>query len=153
MRHRIIPLLTFLAALGATAALAKTITVTVKEAEIRTRASNLSASAGKARYGDRFEAEGPAGAWFKIPGGYLHQSAVTTKKLKLGGDSRVAGGSVTAEELTAAGKGFNADVEREYKRSHDSADFGAVDALEQRSASDEDVRAFARAGGLGGEAR
>ncbi|MDX6768553.1 MAG: hypothetical protein SF051_03410 [Elusimicrobiota bacterium] len=132
------------------AALAATVTVLVTETAVRKKPQFFAPSAGTARLGQTFEAEGPDGGWYKVDGrldGYIHASAVTAKKVKVGSDA-VAGGGATAEEVTLAGKGFNAQVEKAYGAKNGSADFSAVNAMERREVSESAVLEFMRAGGL-----
>jgi hypothetical protein len=137
------------AALGASAALAATITVLVQQTAVRKRPQFYAPSAATAKLGDTFDAEGPTGGWYKVDGGYVHESAVSTKKVKLSADSTVAGGGgATADEVTLAGKGFNSQVEKSYSAQNSAANFAAVDAMERRSVPDAAEIEFLRRGGL-----
>ena len=78
--------------------------------------------------------------------GYIHASAVTAKKVKVSGDS--VGGGASAEEVTLAGKGFNAQVEKSYGAKNGAADFSGVNAMERREISEAAVLEFMRSGGL-----
>ena len=137
------------AALGASAALAATITVLVQQTAVRKRPQFFAPSAATAKLGDSFEATGPDNGWYKTDGGYIHESAVSAKKIKLSAGSTVAGGgSATADEVTLAGKGFNSQVEKSYGAQNASANFAAVIAMERRSVADAAVLEFLRKGGL-----
>jgi hypothetical protein len=137
------------AALGASAALAATITVLVQQTAVRKRPQFFAPATATAKLGDTFEADGPDGGWYKTASGYIHESAVSSKKIKLSAGSTVAGGgSATAEEVTLAGKGFNSQVEKSYGAQNASANFAAVDAMERRSVPESAVLEFLRAGGL-----
>lgn len=140
---RIIALLA-LAALPA-AALAATVTVLVQETAVRKKPQFYAPSAATARLGQAFDAEGPENGWFKTSKGYIHASAVTSKKVKVGGDK--VGGGASAEEVTLAGKGFNAQVEKQYAK-EGKGDFSGVDAMERRGYGEETVLQFMREGGL-----
>ena len=137
------------AALCASAALAATITVLVQQTVVRRRPQFFAPAAATAKLGDSFEAEGPSAGWYKTEAGYVHESAVSAKRIKLSADSSVAGGaSATAEEVTLAGKGFNSQVEKSYGARNASANFAAVDAMERRAVSDSAVLEFLRKGDL-----
>ena len=136
-----------LAVLSASAALAATVTVLVQETTLRKRPQFFAPSAGTARLGQTFESSGLSEGWHKVSRGYLHQSAVTTKTVHLGSGSSV-GGSASAEEVTLAGKGFNAQVEKAYGNKNGDANFSAVNTLERRSVSESDLFDFMRAGAL-----
>jgi hypothetical protein len=140
-------LLAALLPLAASAALAATVTVLVQEATLRKRPQFFAPPAGTARLGQKFEATGPDAGWYKTSGGYLHQSSVTAKKVKLGSASEV-GGSASAEEVTLAGKGFNAQVEKSYGEKNGEANFRGVDAMERRSVSETALFEFLKQGAL-----
>ncbi|OGR48493.1 MAG: hypothetical protein A2X40_06940 [Elusimicrobia bacterium GWC2_65_9] len=135
------------AALLPSSVLAATVTVLVQETTLRKRAQFFALASGTAKLGQTFEASGPSGGWYKTDSGYIHQSAVATKKIRLGSGESV-GGTATAEEVTLAGKGFNAQVEKSYGAKNASANFSAVNAMERRAVSDSALRDFLRAGGL-----
>jgi hypothetical protein len=128
-------------------AFASTVTVLVQETTLRKRPQFFAPAAGTAKLGQSFEASGPSAGWYKTDEGYLHQSAVTAKKVRLGSADSV-GGSASAEEVTLAGKGFNAQVEKSYKGKNGAANFAAVDAMERRTVSESALQEFLRAGGL-----
>lgn len=129
--------------------LGATVTVLVQETVVRKKPQFFAAAAGTARLGQTFEGEGPENGWYKVDGkfdGYIHASAVTAKKVKVSGDS--VGGGASAEEVTLAGKGFNAQVEKSYGAKNGAADFSGVNAMERREVSEAAVLEFMRAGGL-----
>ena len=134
-------------ALSAAAAYATTITVLVQETALRKRAQSYAPSLGTARLGQKFESEGLESGFYKTSSGYIHSSAVTAKKVSLGSDDSV-GGSASAEEVTLAGKGFNAQVEKSYGNKNGAVNFGAVNAMERRSVGETALFEFLRAGGL-----
>jgi opacity protein-like surface antigen len=137
------------AALAASAAVAATITVLVQTTAVRKRPQFYAPAAATAKLGDSFEADGPTAGWYKVDAGYIHQSAVSTKKVKLSEDSTVnGGGGATADEVTLAGKGFNSQVESSYSAQNKSANFPAVDAMEKRTVPDAQELEFLRRGGL-----
>lgn len=140
-------LLILAAALSGSAVLAATVTVLVSETAVRKRPQFFAPSVAKAKLGQTFEASGPSEGWFKTDGGYIHQSAVTAKKVHIAAGGSV-GGTATAEEVTLAGKGFNAQVEKSYGSRNASADFGAVDSMERRTVGESALFDFLRAGGL-----
>jgi hypothetical protein len=137
------------AALGASAALAATITVLVQTTAVRKRPQFFAPAAMTAKLGDSFDATGPDNGWYKTGAGFIHESAVSAKKVHLSAGSTVAGGGgATAEEVTLAGKGFNSQVEKSYGAQNASANFAAVNVMERRSVPDAAVLDFLRKGGL-----
>lgn len=143
-------LLAAVLALTAAAAYASTITVLVQQTALRKRPQSYSPSVGTAKLGQRYESSGLEAGFHKTPSGYIHASAVTAKKVSLGKADSV-GGTASAEEITLAGKGFNAQVEKSYGENNAGANFAAVNAMERRSVSEAELFAFLRAGGLLGE--
>ena len=135
------------AVLTASAVVAATITILVQETTVRARPQFYAAAAGTAKLGEKYTATGPEAGWYKTESGFIHQSAVTVKKVNFGSGDTV-GGSASAEEVTLAGKGFNSQVEKAYSQKNSAVNFAAVDAMERRVVSDAAVIAFLRAGGL-----
>lgn len=132
--------------LGSAAAYASTVTVLVQETALRKRAQSYSPSVGTARLGQKFETSGLEGGFYKTKSGYLHSSAVTARKVRLGSADSVGGGT-SAEEITLAGKGFNAQVEKSYG-DKSAVNFSAVNAMERRTVSEAALFDFLRTGGL-----
>lgn len=147
MKNRILLVVAALTVLAA-AAYSSTITVLVQETALRKRAQSYAPSVGTARLGQKFETAGLESGFYKTSAGYLHSSAVTERKVKLGSADSV-GGSASAEEVTLAGKGFNAQVEKSYGAKNGAAvNFSAVNAMERRSVGEDALFDFLRAGGL-----
>lgn len=147
MKKKAIWLLPAALALTASVVAATTVTVLVEQTALRKRPQFYAPVAATAKLGDAFEATGPDAGWYKTDAGYLHQSAVTAKKVKLDSSGSV-GGSASAEEITLAGKGFNPQVEESYSGKHPEANFAAVDKMGRRRVSDDAVIGFMKAGAL-----
>ena len=133
--------------LSAGAALAATVTVLVQETALRKRPQSYAASVGTARLGQKYETLGLESGFYKTSAGYIHSSAVTERRARLGSGDAVGGGA-TADEVTLAGKGFNAQVEKSYADKNGSANFAAVNAMERRSIDESPLFEFLRAGSL-----
>jgi len=140
-------LLAFAAWMSIAAASAATITVLVQETSLRKRAQSYAPSIGTARLGQKFETAGLESGFYNTGSGFIHASAVTVRKVKLGSAGSV-GGSASAEEVTLAGKGFNAQVEKSYGDKNAAANFAAVNAMERRSVAEPALFEFLRSGGL-----
>ncbi|HAH08411.1 MAG TPA: hypothetical protein DCM05_18105 [Elusimicrobia bacterium] len=137
----------------AAGALAATLTVLVQETAVRKRPQFYAPSLAKVKAGDKLEAVALKGGWYKVTleeeqVGFIHQSAVTAKKVRLTSGKGIGAGAATAEEITLAGKGFNASVEKDYRGEHAEADFKAVDEMENSRLSDEALLKFMSWGGL-----
>ena len=113
---------------------AKVMSVSVRDGQVRETPSFLGKIVAKAGYGQSVDVLEEQGDWSKVtlPGGvagWMHKTALSTDKLAMSGGS-AAPGSVSGKEMALAGKGFSAEVEADYKRSH-GGNFAAVDAMEQ----------------------
>jgi uncharacterized protein YraI len=130
---------------------ARQMSVTVKEAQARSTPSFLAAIVGVLPYGARVNVVAEQGPWMRVSlpsggQGWLHSSALTAKRVVL-----QAGGSVeqsaSSSEVALAGKGFNKELEDQY-RAEKKIDYTWVDRMEQFRVSPEQVAAFFRDGGL-----
>lgn len=124
---------------------AKVMSVSVRDGQVRETPSFLGKIVGKATYGQSVDVLQEQGDWSKVtlPGGvagWMHKTALSTDKLAMSGGS-AAPGSVSGKEMALAGKGFSAEVEADYKRSH-GGNFAAVDAMERVSYSPSALLAF-----------
>lgn len=119
---------------GVGAIAAKVMSVSVRDGQVRETPSFLGKIVGKATYGQTVDVGAEQGDWFQVTvaggaSGWMHRSALTAGKLALSGGSDAAG-SVSGKEMALAGKGFSAQVEADYRRSH-GGDYAAIDAMER----------------------
>jgi uncharacterized protein YgiM (DUF1202 family) len=142
-----------LTVLGAWAATAKLMSVQVKEAELREKPSYISKVVGSLAYGDRIEIQEAQGAWSRVnlangAAGWINNSALTSKRIVLssGGDDVKVGAS--GDELALAGKGFNSDVEAQFKKDHKNIDFAWVDRMEKIKIPSAEMQTFLKEGGV-----
>ena len=144
MNIKILLTLVGLAAWGASGR----VTVVVEQAKVRKAKAFFSAPVATVSYKDSLAAGAPEDGWVPVSvdgkRGWLHESAVGSKagKLKGGWDGSDEAGQ---DEVTLAGKGFNAEVEKTY-RAGDAGDYDAVDAMEQRTVSEAALLAFMKSG-------
>lgn len=138
--------------LGAGVCSAETLSVVTKENAIRESCRFFAPVRVRVVYGDKLEVAGREGDWvrvkFRSASGCIHASALTGRTLKLTGAEGQAGGAATSDEVALAGKGFNPQVEAEYRRKHPELDFQKVNTVQGYHLSDEQVRSFIRNGGL-----
>jgi uncharacterized protein YgiM (DUF1202 family) len=127
--------------------------VQVRSSELRSSPSFLGASVAIVGYGEQVEVVSQQGNWMEVYAssgtkGWIHQSALTKKKVVLrpGGADVETGAS--EEELALAGKGFSADVEKEFRLDHADIDFNWVDRMEQMKFSPQELISFLTQGGL-----
>jgi hypothetical protein len=145
------------AALLASSARAETLTVVVKEAAVKKQPYFYAPSLGTVHLGEHLESTSNEHGWHQVPfqgaTGWLHDSAVTTKKFQIGAAESVGSTGTTADEVTIAGKGFNEQVEQTYRHTGPQANFSAVDAMERSTVSDAELRRFVQEGSLSEGAR
>ncbi|HAK96764.1 MAG TPA: SH3 domain-containing protein [Planctomycetes bacterium] len=152
MRWRASLALAALAA-GACTAGAATMSVQVKSGQLRATPSFLGRVVAPLSYGDRVEILETKNPWMRVAGprgqrGWVHGSALTEKKIAMASGSRDAQTGASSDELALASKGFNSDVEADFKAKHRNVDFTWVDRMEKWKAAPEAMQAFLKDGGL-----
>lgn len=153
----------------------KTMTVQVKEGQLRGTPSFLAGIVARPSYGERVEIIEDKGAWKKVSvrgvQGWMHTSALTTKVIALkagtgttqtgagAGEVALAGKadlpptssgsqSVTTGEIALAGKGFSEEVEKQYKTLNPKLDYAWVDKMEGFKVTPEQMQAFLKQGSV-----
>lgn len=140
------------AALSAVAATeSATVTVVVKKTSIRSARQFYAPTIAEAALGDSFGMLAREKGWVKVGTkageGWLHESAITSKKIVVSAKGPT-GDRADDRDIAAAGKGFNPQVESEYRKSNPTANYAAVDRMEKLVASDKTVEDFVRDGNL-----
>jgi uncharacterized protein YgiM (DUF1202 family) len=131
----------------------KEMTVTVKETQIRSTPSYLGKILAKLAYGAKVTVLAVQSGWVKVnlPSGkgqgWVNLSALKEYKgeLKAGGAGTAQGAS--SSELSAAGKGFNKEIEEKYQKDQ-KLDYTPVNTMEKYTVTPEQVAAFLKTGGL-----
>jgi SH3-like domain-containing protein len=126
--------------------------VSVKEAQARSSPSFLGAIVAVLPYGERVPVLGEQAGWTRVrlPSageGWVHSSALTTKRVVLQAGSGGVSQSASSSEVALAGKGFNQEVEARY-RDEKGLDYTWVDRMEGFLVSLEQTQAFFLEGGL-----
>lgn len=138
-------------AAGVAVAATETVTVIVKKTAIRGDRQFYAPSIAEAEFGDAFSVLERQKGWIKVGAksgaGWLHESAVTARKV-VASAKGPAGGNVADEDVALAGKGFNPQVESEYKKKNPEANYAAVDRLEKIAVDENALEAFGRDGNL-----
>ena len=129
----------------------RTLSVQVKEGPVRAAPSFVGQIVGNLSYGDRVEVVDERAGWLKVATstgvcGWMHQSALTEKRIVMRAGSGAVQTGASGEELALAGKGFNSDVEAQFKAQNRAIDFGPVDRMERRKASQAEMAAFLKEG-------
>ena len=131
-----------------------TMSLQVRTSDLRSTPSFLGKIVGTAAYGDRFTVEETRGAWSRVKAeegirsGWLHRSALTKKKVKLKAGEKDADVAASSGELALAGKGFNSDVEAQFKAQNAEANFAAIDIIEAIRVTTREVQKFLKTGGV-----
>jgi SH3-like domain-containing protein len=154
----------------------KTMSVQIKEGQLRITPSFLAEIIAKPSYGDRVEVIQDKGPWKRVAirgvQGWMHASALTTKSivLRVGAtsaqtgaagseialagkadvlpDKSPGGSSATSSEIALAGKGFSEEVEKQYKNLNRNLDYAWVDRMEKFQVSPEQMKAFLMQGNI-----
>jgi SH3-like domain-containing protein len=132
----------------------KEMSVQVKQGQVRATPSFLGKILATLSYGDRVEVLEDKGGWIRIvpPGkgspGWMHSSALSEKRIVLKAGKKEAEVAASGGELALAGKGFNADVEAEFKRKNKEIDFSWIDRMQAIKVPQEKISAFLREGDL-----
>lgn len=135
----------------ALAATASIMSVQINKADIRETPSYLGKVVTSLAYGDKVTVQSQSGAWLQVSGnnqsGWLHSSALTTKKIVMKGDA-AAKTTASSGEMALAGKGFNSDVEKQFKENHKEINFAPIDKMEKIKIPIPELQAFAKEGNL-----
>ena len=140
--------------LTALASAAATMSIQVRETQLRATPGYFGKIISRASYGDQVTVEGAKGSWKKVRlkktgrTGWINSSALSAKEIKLVAGAKGTKGAASASELQLAGKGFNPEVEKEFKNRNRQMSFRWVDKMEQIVISDAEKQKFARDGGL-----
>jgi len=128
------------------------LSVQVKEGQMRSTPSFLGSVLASLAYGDRVELIEDKGAWKRVAigggrvKGWVHMSALSTKKIVLRAGTADVQTGATSSELALAGKGFNAKVEAEFKNKNKNIDYTWVDRMEMLAVKPDQMLAFLKQG-------
>lgn len=132
----------------------KTLSVQVREGQVRATPSFLGKMVTKVAYGDRVDLLEDRDIWKRValPGrklqGWMHTSALTTKRVVLkAGQADVQTGA-TRDEIALAGKGFNEQVEAAFKKENKNLDYTWLNRMEGLKVSPEQIQSFLDRGNL-----
>jgi len=133
----------------------ETMSVQVKESEIRATPSFLGKIVTKVVYGDRVTVTGKSDSWTEVSfkgsetQGWMHTSALTTKRIILkAGQTNVKSGT-TQDELSLAGKGFNDQVEASFIKQNKNLDYTWINRMETFEVPPEFMNVFLVQGSVG----
>lgn len=130
-----------------------TMNVLVREVIVRQAPNYLGPQAGKIYYGDQVNVTATEGNWVMIdhPSGWIPKNTVTKLKVKINPDQKYSKGTTAKhDEVALAGKGFNPQVEAQYKKNNRelARGYARLDQIERFGATDNQIKTFRRAGKL-----
>jgi uncharacterized protein YgiM (DUF1202 family) len=131
---------------------AESLTVTVKSSKLRKSPKFYAGSVVGIQFGDALTKLEEQGDWIQVTTtagitGWVHSSAVTKPKFSLTA-GREAQEDATADEVALAGKGFNEQVEQEYRKTA-GLDYTWVDRMAKITVTEAELESFLREGKLG----
>ena len=134
--------------------MAKTMSVQVKKCQLRSKPSFLGKIVTNLAYADQVDVKKEKDDWYEVVpknnkgGGWVHVSALSEKRIVLKANSKDLKSAASSDEIALAGKGFNKQVEEQYKKKNKKADFSQVDNMEKIVISSQDMQDFLTSGGL-----
>jgi len=132
----------------------KLMNVQVKKGTVRSTPSFLGRIIASLNYGDQVVVKEEHNSWSKIvvPGisteAWMHSSALSNKKIILKPGASDVEQAASNDELTLAGRGFNQEVEKEFKSQNPRMDFTWIDRMEMMVVSQNEIQAFVKVGEL-----
>ena len=138
-------------AVSAFAVGAATMSVQVKNGQIRATPSFLGKVVAPLSYGDKVQILETKNEWMNVTGpggqsGWVHSSALTKKKIVMTSGSEDVQTGASGDELALASKGFNSDVEADFKSKNQNVDFTWVNRMEKYKVSPEEMQEFLKEG-------
>jgi len=130
------------------------LTVQIEVGQLREKPSVFGKIITDVKYGDRLDIVTRQEPWIQVrtadgKTGWMHQTSLTKKKLALSAGAQDVGRTASGEELAMAGKGFNSQVEADFKAKNLNIDFTWIDRMEKIKVSERESLAFLKEGGLG----
>lgn len=129
----------------------QTMNVQVRQGQLRANPSFLGKPVTAVNYGDAVDVVQKQGEWIEVrtaagTGGWIHQSALTAKRVVLKAGASDVGTAASGQELALAGKGFNSDVEADFKGKNKDVDFTWINKMEKIKVSPDESVQFLRDG-------
>ena len=128
--------------------------VQVKAGQLRLTPSFLGKIVARLYYGDRIYVIEEKGSWLRVglsagaAEGWIHESALTPKKIVLQAGAKDIETAASSDELALAGKGFNQQVESEFRAKNPNLDFTWIDKMEAFVVAENEMKQFLKKGGL-----
>lgn len=131
---------------------AEPVWIQVRESIVRSKPQYYATGVLPVRYGERVEKLSESAGWARVSvknvEGYLPMSSVSLDRIVLRA-RELTTVSADTSDVVLAGKGFNQEVEKEYRGGDPSARFDLVDKVEREArVSSAEVAQFRTSGGL-----
>ncbi len=132
----------------------QTMSIQVQTCQVRATPSFLGEVVAKLEYGRQVQVLEDRPGWklVLVPGvssrGWVHESALSSKKIVLQAGTEELRHQATTGEIALAGKGFNQEVENEYRARNQNIDFSRINRMEKTGPDIAGIRDFARQGQL-----
>lgn len=134
------------------AAAGKFVQVCVKTGQLRATPNPFGKILATPGYGERVEELETSGAWQRIrygkTEGWMHSTLLTARTSALGAGRESVDSVASSEDLTLAGKGFNAQVEAAYRRNNRALDYATIDRMDRMVVSQPQMSRFLADGGV-----
>ena len=132
----------------------RNMSVQVQTGQLRSNPSFLGAIVAEVSYAQQVQVLEERAGWMRVsaPGiataGWIHGSALSPRRIVIqAGDADVRRAATTGE-IALAGKGFNQEVEREFRTQNRDVDFSVIDRMQSTEVPISRVQQFAREGQL-----
>lgn len=128
--------------------------VQVKTGQLRAAPSFLGKIVAEAPYAQQVQVLEERSGWMRVnvPGrnaqGWMHGSALSAKRIVLQAGAADVQRAATTGEIALAGKGFNKQVEDQYRAQNKDIDFTWIDRMQQSGVPMTQVLQFAKEGQL-----
>lgn len=127
--------------------------VQVRNGQLRATPSFLGKIVTAVAYADQVSIVATQGEWKQVTNaggksGWIHQSALSAKKIVIKAGSEDVTTTASGQELALAGKGFNSDVEADFKSKNKNVDFSWIDKMEKIKVTPNEIIEFLNAGGV-----
>ena len=134
--------------------LAETYVIKVQSTHLKKEPIFFAQTIAVLKNGDKVEKIGAEKGWLKVRTmnnlmGWIHSSAVQTKKINLLAINQSVRSQTSADEIALAGKGFNKQVEESFKARNKEISFVWVDRMLKIKVSTNEILAFLKKGKLG----
>jgi|Deesub1362B_J571_1020462.scaffolds.fasta_scaffold00042_97 SH3-like domain-containing protein len=134
--------------------LAETLLIKVQTTSLRQRPEFYAPILATLNYGDKVEKLTEEGGWVKVRTGdgligWLHSSAVETKKIRLLAMNQTLKTEATSQEVALASKGFTKDLEKAFRQKNKGLNYAQMEKMLRIKVSRSELKRFLREGKLG----